>query len=275
MGTHSLIRLTMRNIIILSIFGLCAFEPMVEAVFFGPVAVGIGLGVLAVGKGLLIGALLSRGQSRHRRHHGYGSTRRYRYNSNNHYSTSHNTKYYQPNKYYYSSNSYSNHHSYGRKRYGRSAEDEIDANSVNITEWYEDMSIKDQDDCGKRMFCELRAKEASGVTLVEDEMYITQRFGEGNAVDVSKVEVEFDVAGHIGKNMGIARCAEIYGRCDTEVDVIMAMIRKEFAELQKMDMTKAEMNELLEQEDEDGKREMTEAIEQELNEKNIDPATIW
>merc|ERR1712002_1121601 len=187
MGTHSLIRLTMRNIIILSIFGLCAFQPLVEAVFFGPVAVGIGLGVLAVGKGLLIGALLSRGRSRHRRHHGYSSTRRYRYNSNN-------------------------HNSYGRRRYGRSAEDEIDANSVNITEWYEDMSIKDQDDCGKRMFCELRAKEASGVTLVEDEMYITQRFGEGNAVDVSKVEVEFDLAGHIGKNMGIARCVELYGR---------------------------------------------------------------
>lgn len=153
------------------------------------------------------------------------------------------------------------------------------ANSLNFntTEWYEEMSVKDQDDCGKRMFCELRAKETSGVGLDENERIIADSFGSGNTVDVSKVEVEFDVAAQIGKAMGAGRCAEIYKRCDTDLEDIIAMIRTEIFEIEKIDhdLTKAEMEEMLNEEVEEGEEEIEASIEEELKLKGIDPATVW
>ena len=44
--------------------GLAILQPAVEAIFLGPIAVGAVIGALAVGKGFLLGSLLSRKRSR-------------------------------------------------------------------------------------------------------------------------------------------------------------------------------------------------------------------
>ena len=53
----------MKNIALLSIVGLALLQPAVEAIFLGPIAVGAVLGALAVGKGLILGSVLSRRRS--------------------------------------------------------------------------------------------------------------------------------------------------------------------------------------------------------------------
>merc|ERR550519_2474228 len=209
----------MRNILVVCTVSLLVLQPVVEALFFGPVAVGLGLGLLGFKKGLFLGSALGRGRSRYSS--SYYSNRRQstnnhynnyynnqythrpqrqsscHYSRNNHYNTRYNSRCYaQPNKYYYSSTTYKSHNYYNR-RGKRAIAQPI---NINMTEWYEDMSIKDQDDCGKRMVCELRAKEArSARSLNNNEQIIADSFGSGGAVDVSKVEVEFELAAQIGK----------------------------------------------------------------------------
>ena len=54
----------MKNFALLSIVCLALLQPAVEAFFLGPIAVGAVLGAIAVGKGLLFGAVLSQRRSR-------------------------------------------------------------------------------------------------------------------------------------------------------------------------------------------------------------------
>ena len=53
----------MKNIALLSAIGLALLQPAVEAFFLGPIAVGAVIGALAVGKGLLLGSILSQRRS--------------------------------------------------------------------------------------------------------------------------------------------------------------------------------------------------------------------
>ena len=34
-----------------------------------------------------------------------------------------------------------------------------------MNDWYRDMTEMDQDSCGKKLICELRSKEASGINM--------------------------------------------------------------------------------------------------------------
>ena len=54
----------MKNIALFSILGLALLQPAVEAFFLGPIAVGAVIGALAVGKGFLLGSILSQKRSR-------------------------------------------------------------------------------------------------------------------------------------------------------------------------------------------------------------------
>lgn len=42
---------------------------------------------------------------------------------------------------------------------------DIEENGFNMNDWYRDMTEMDQDSCGKKLICELRSKEASGVSM--------------------------------------------------------------------------------------------------------------
>ena len=46
---------------------------------------------------------------------------------------------------------------------------DIDENGFNMNDWHRDMTEMDQDSCGKKLICELRSKEASGVSMTVRE----------------------------------------------------------------------------------------------------------
>merc|ERR1712115_120108 len=137
-----------KNLALLSLVCLALFQPMVEAIFLGPIAVGAVIGALAVGKGFILGSLLS--QKRTRRQ-SYRQPRTYhKYNKQNHYhqQDAYYKHYTKRQTYYYSSDNY-----YYRR--GKRFAPEIDEAELE----------RDQDDRTKRLICEVSHKKASGKAL--------------------------------------------------------------------------------------------------------------
>jgi len=230
---------SMKNLVFLALAALCLLAPAVQAFFFGPIAVALGVGLLAAGGGFLVGTALSRNRSRR----SYRRSHSYRYTPAYHYETRYNKYQAQPKQhYYYSSEKY--YRSSGRGK--RSAEQveqleelrrikrDIEENGFNMNDWYRDMTEMDQDSCGKKLICELRSKEASGVSMTVEEKLIAEKFGDGRQVDVSDITVEFDLAAQIGRNMGESRCQQLYNRCELSTDDMVKMIQKEFENLKEM-----------------------------------------
>merc|ERR1711997_481215 len=109
---------------------------------------------------------------------------------------------------------------------------EVEAGGFDVNAWYRDMTEMDQDDCGKKLVCELRAKQKSGFT--EDERLIAENFGSGTQVDVSDITVEYDLAAQLGKYMGLDRCQQLYNRCDLSSSDMIRMIKTEMDNLDRM-----------------------------------------
>merc|ERR1711976_386839 len=176
-----------------------------DAIFTGPTAVGLGIGLLAAKKGFLLGTYLA--------------NRRSSYQPRYHYNSNYNGWYSKPRRhYYYSSNSYNRYNGYRGKRDTVGVNElhelhrikrEIEANGLDMNKWYKDMTENDQDSCGKKLICELRSKQTADV-ITDEEAIIAQSFGQGKSVDVSDITVEFDLASQIGKFMGRGRCEELY-----------------------------------------------------------------
>merc|ERR1711982_73023 len=207
---------------------LAALQSAVEAIFLGPIAVGVALGAIAVKKGLIVGSILSSGRTSHRngrRYSSYSRTSHYR-QSNDYYS-----HYTEPQVYYYSSNSYYNR---GKRSVPDYNEEELSRMIREVTDttmtdnWYLDMVEKDQDDCTKRMICEVAHKQDQRKRLSEVEKQILDIFGEGLSVDTSKTTAVFDFAAQAGKywKRGGIGC-EFFRRCETPVNDILAMIEDE------------------------------------------------
>merc|ERR1712177_84255 len=225
MGSHKQHSLAMKNLALLSLVCLALFQPMVEAIFLGPIAVGAVIGALAVGKGFILGSLLS--QKRTRRQ-SYRQPRTYhKYNKKNHY--------HQQDAYYY--------------RRGKRFAPEIDeaelerykrevADKIMTDEWYMEMVEKDQDDCTKRLICEVSHKKASGKTLNSIEEGVMDVFGKGQSVDTSLSTAIFDFAAQAGKywKVGGVGC-DFYRRCDTPVDDILAMIETELDDFEQLEQS--------------------------------------
>merc|ERR1739838_450379 len=97
----------MKNIFLLSIVGLALLLPAVEAFFLGPIAVGAIIWAIAVGKGFILGSILSQKRSRKQT---YRKRRSYTpYKKQHHYSPkpSYYKHYTKQTSYYCSSNQYS------------------------------------------------------------------------------------------------------------------------------------------------------------------------
>ena len=75
--------------------------------------------------------------------------------------------------------------------------------------WQNDMVFKDQDDCSKRMLCELNAKMVGGRWLTENERIIATSFGQDNNIDLAAETLEFDLAVVLGKEV----MSELYLFC--------------------------------------------------------------
>merc|ERR1711953_937006 len=237
-------RRTMKNIALLSVLTLAILQPLAEAIFLGPIAVGVALGAIAVGKGLILGSILSQRRTSHRSGRGYT-----RYNRRTHYTQprTYYQHYTQPKTYYYSSshNNYDQHdHHYGKRfaapepismeelmRLKREVTDKI-----MTDDWYMEMVEKDQDDCTKRLICEISFRNENGERLTPVEQEVIAIFGVGRAVDTSKSTAIFDFAAQAGKYW--QKCGygcEFFKRCETPVDDILAMIENELEDFRQLE----------------------------------------
>merc|ERR1711913_79269 len=99
-----------------------------------------------------------------------------------------------------------------------------------------EMVEKDQDDCTKRVICEVSHKKASGKTLNSIEKGVMEIFGKGQSVDTSKSTAIFDFAAQAGKywKLGGVGC-EFYRRCDTPVEDIVALIENELEDFRQLE----------------------------------------
>merc|ERR1712029_675743 len=232
---HNPMRISLATAVLL----FTLLQPAVEAIFLGPIAVGVALGAIAVTKGLILGSILSRSRTSHRNGRSYTS-----YNRRSHYSQpktyySHYTK---PKVYYYSSNSYSHGHHHGKRSVPEFSEEQLSRmirevqQSVMTDEWYMDMVEKDQDDCTKRLICEISYKKENGERLGPVEKEIVGIFGVGRSVDTSKSTAIFDFAALAGKywNRGGIGC-DFFKRCDTPINDIVAMIENELEDFRELE----------------------------------------
>merc|ERR1719435_541563 len=208
----------MKNFVILSLASLVLLQSAVEAIFLGPIAVGAVIGALAVKKGFILGSLLSR---RRTRTQSYRRPRTYTY-------------YYTSNKYTYRGKRFAPEIDVAElERYKREVVDK-----TMTDEWYMEMVEKDQDDCTKRVICEVSHKKASGKTLNSIEKGVMEIFGKGQSVDTSKSTAIFDFAAQAGKywKLGGVGC-EFYRRCDTPVDDILSMIEAEIDDFEQLEQS--------------------------------------
>ena len=180
----------MKNFVIFSLVSLIFLQSAVEALFLPPIAVGAIIGALAVKKGIIIGSLLSQGRTR----------------------TQNRGKRFAPEI-----------DMAELERYKREVADKFMSD-----DWYMELVEKDQDDCTKRLICEVSHKKASGKILNSVENLVMEIFGKGQSVDTSKSTAIFDFAAQAGKywKVGGVGC-EFYRRCDTPVEDILAMIETE------------------------------------------------
>ena len=69
--------------------------------------------------------------------------------------------------------------------------------------WQNDMIFKDQDDCSKRLICELNTKRSRGKALSDTETIIADSFGSSNELDVAQLSLPFDIAAVLGREVNI------------------------------------------------------------------------
>ena len=142
------------------------------------------------------------------------------YTENQHYYTSANLRYYQPNVFHYHSTPW--HYRWGRaadplarqRREDRLVQigditdvpiNKISDVAANVSIayqddiWQNDMIFKDQDDCSKMLVCELNRLRSEGKELSETEKIIADAFGNGEEMDVAKLSLAFDIAALLGK----------------------------------------------------------------------------
>ena len=67
--------------------------------------------------------------------------------------------------------------------------------------WQNDMIFKDQDDCSKRLICELNTRRSSGTALSDTETIIADSFGSSNELDVAQLSLPFDIAAVLGREV--------------------------------------------------------------------------
>ena len=109
-------------------------------------------------------------------------------------------------------------------------------NKIMTDDWYMEMVVKDQDDCTKRLICEVSYKNENGKSLSPVEREIVGIFGVGRSVDTSQSTAIFDFAALAGKywNRGGKGC-DFFKRCDTPVTDIVAMIENELEDFRELE----------------------------------------
>merc|ERR1712150_319270 len=115
--------------------------------------------------------------------------------------------------------------------------------------WQNDMVFKDQDDCSKRLVCDLNAMRSDGKVLSEHEEVLANAFGNSGELDVGKDSLEFDIAAVLGREVGAKRCELSYRRCETPISEMLRMIEVEIEEMENEAISIDDINNRLEEED--------------------------
>ncbi|CAB4070263.1 unnamed protein product [Lepeophtheirus salmonis] len=84
-------------------------------------------------------------------------------------------------------------------------------------------SQEDQNDCAKRLVCEISSLPPTAMSL--EEVQIASAFN-SNYLDISKATVEFELAAQIGKRVGLEQCSVIYKRCPFPRAKLMEMYKE-------------------------------------------------
>ena len=132
---------------------------------------------------------------------------------------------------------------------------------IMTDEWYLEMVEKDQDDCTKRLICEISHKKAGGSRLNSVEEGVMDIFGKGSSVDTSKSTAIFDFAAQAGKywKAGGVGC-DFYRRCDTPVNDILEMIETELEDFENLEQSMKNNKGSLENEMETEKNQLQEML---------------
>jgi len=269
MGTVKLNQETMKHLLCTSVVLCLLLAQVAESLFLGPVAVGVALGALAAKKGFILGALIaggrSRGHSRYRRAPSYSPS--------NHYDTSSNTYYTRPTAYYYSSSQ--TYYRRGKRSVAEFDHEQLrrlrrEAETFDYNDWILDMSSKDQDDCTKKLICELSSSSSAKKRLSDDEKTILEIFEV--AVDATSSEVVFALAAEVGKKRGLKGCTTMYKRCETSTEDILTMISLEQKDMNRIQLeieglSQAEIEKQIEAEELDAQRKLKEA--------GVDTDKLW
>merc|ERR1712012_784379 len=215
--------------------------------FFGPPAVGFGVGLVSVHRKFPVGtSIVSRRSSRSYSHQSF-------YQATPRGTFGYSTQQYSKSDHFYTARPW-------RYRWGRAANEEArakrEARLVEIGDiknipvgkisdvaanvsigyqpevWENDMIFKDQDDCSKRLLCELNAMRKEGKELSEDAKVLVDAYGKGNNLDIGAETLEFDIAAVLGRTVGKLRCELSYRRCETSVEDLLNMIRVEVDEIE-------------------------------------------
>lgn len=83
--------------------------------------------------------------------------------------------------------------------------------NANAHEMFLKASLLDVDDCAKNLVCQLSTKSIESMDALERTVFAI--YGQDASIDLSRADVEFQLAANIGRQAGIQQCLNIYARC--------------------------------------------------------------
>ncbi|TRY68520.1 hypothetical protein TCAL_14210 [Tigriopus californicus] len=115
------------------------------------------------------------------------------------------------------------HRGFGRSlRSGRSVGDN------KVSSIFLKASINDVDDCAKNFVCQLAAKSDESMDGFETTAFAI--YGHATSIDVSRSDVEFQLASNVGRLAGIQQCQTIYARCPMSYGQLLQTMEGAFTE---------------------------------------------
>ncbi|TRY68970.1 hypothetical protein TCAL_15114 [Tigriopus californicus] len=108
------------------------------------------------------------------------------------------------------------------RRFGRSVEVE----GVKVQDLLLKASVNDVDDCAKNFVCQLNTKSIESMDSVEQTLLAI--YGQDASIDVSRSDVEFQLAANVGRLAGAEQCQTVYARCPMEYDQLLQTFEGKF-----------------------------------------------
>lgn len=96
------------------------------------------------------------------------------------------------------------------------------AMSDSVQDIFLKASVVDVDDCAKSLICQLSTKSKESLDSLERSVF--DIYNKNSIIDVTKPDVEFQLAANIGLNAGLKQCQTIYARCPLDYHQLLEAI---------------------------------------------------